>query len=41
MSQKLWEANFSLKKNSNLFKFEKFISKKFSYKPSINSKNYI
>ena len=27
MSQKLWEANFSSKNNSNLFKFEKFISK--------------
>ena len=38
MSQKLWEANFSSKNNSNLFKFEKFISKKFNYKPSKNYK---
>ena len=37
MSKKLWEASLSLKKKSNLFKFEKFISKKFNYK--IN-KNY-
>jgi len=37
MSKKLWEASLSVKKKSNLFKFEKFISKKFNYK--IN-KNY-
>ena len=36
MSQKLWEANLSVKKKSNLFKFEKFLSKKFSYKVSKN-----
>ena len=38
MSQKLWEANSELKKKSNLFKFEKFISKKFNYKVSKNYK---
>ncbi len=38
MPKKLWEANLSLKNNSNLFKFEKFISKKFRYKPSKNYK---
>ena len=27
MSKKLWEASIQQKKNSNLFKFEKFISK--------------
>jgi len=32
MSKKLWEASLSVKKKSNLFKFEKFISKKFNYK---------
>ena len=26
MSQKLWEASFDKKKNSNLFEFEKFMS---------------
>ncbi len=38
MSQKLWEANLSVKKKSNLYKFEKFLSKKFSYKVSKNYK---
>ncbi len=38
MPEKLWEANLSLKNNSNLFKFEKFISKKYRYKPSKNYK---
>ena len=38
MPKKLWEANLSLKNNSNLFKFEKFISKKYRYKPSKNYK---
>ncbi len=38
MPEKLWEANSSLKNNSNLFKFEKFISKKYKYKPSKNYK---
>jgi len=32
MNKKLWEASLSIKKKSNLFKFEKFISKKFNYK---------
>ena len=32
MSKKLWEASIQQKKNSNLFKFEKFISKKFKKK---------
>ena len=38
MNKKLWEASLNLKKKSNLFKFEKFISKKFNYRPSINYK---
>ena len=38
MPEKLWEANLILKNNSNLFKFEKFISKKYRYKPSKNYK---
>ena len=37
MNKKLWEASLSIKKKSNLFKFEKFISKKFNYK---TNKNY-
>jgi|TARA_Y100000031_G_scaffold50527_1_gene57912 acetoacetyl-CoA synthetase len=36
MSQKLWEAHSSIKNKSNLFKFEKFISKKFNYRVSKN-----
>src|SRR5210317_2150854 len=32
MYKKLWEASIHQKKNSNLFKFEKFISKKFKKK---------
>ena len=32
MVKKLWEARPSLKKNSNLYKYEKFISKKYSQK---------
>ena len=36
MKKKLWEASLNLKKKSNLFKFEKFIAKKFNYRPSIN-----
>ena len=32
MPQKLWEANLSAKNKSNLYKFEKFISKKFNYR---------
>ena len=38
MPEKLWEANYSLKNKSNLFKFEKHLSKKFSYKTSKNYK---
>jgi len=38
MSQKLWEANLSTKEKSNLLKFEKFLSKKYNYKPSKNYK---
>ncbi len=38
MSQKLWEANLLTKNKSNLFKFERFISKRFNYKPSKNYK---
>ena len=37
MNKKLWEASLSIKKKSNLFKFEKFISKQFNYK---TNKNY-
>ena len=37
MDKKLWEASLSIKKKSNLYKFEKFISKKFNYK---SRKNY-
>jgi len=36
MSQKLWEAHSSTKNKSNLFKFEKFLSKKFNFKVSKN-----
>ena len=38
MSQKLWEASFDKKKNSNLFEFEKFLAKKYNYKPEKNYK---
>jgi acetoacetyl-CoA synthetase len=38
MNKKLWEASLSVKKKSNLFKFEKFISKKFNYKTNKNYK---
>jgi len=37
MSEKLWQANLSRKNKSNLFKFEKFLLKKFNYK---GTKNY-
>tara|TARA_B100001175_G_scaffold233398_1_gene199840 strand:+ start:25 stop:1980 length:1956 start_codon:yes stop_codon:yes gene_type:complete len=37
MNKKLWEASLSIKKKSNLFKFEKFVSRKFNYK---TNKNY-
>ena len=36
MNKKLWEASLSTKKKSNLYKFEKFISKKCNYKTSAN-----
>ena len=36
MPQKLWEADLTTKNNSNLFNFEKFVSKKFNYKISKN-----
>ncbi len=39
MSKKLWEASLSIKRKSNLFKFEKFISLKFNYKISKNYNN--
>ena len=32
MNKKLWEASKHLKNNSNLFKFEKFISNKYNKK---------
>ena len=38
MSQKLWEANVSVKNKSNLLKFEKFLSNKFNYRVSKNYK---
>lgn len=34
MSKKLWEASKKEKNNSNLLKYEKFLSKKFKYKVS-------
>ena len=36
MSKKLWEASKKEKNYSNLFKYEKFLSKKYKYKPSKN-----
>jgi acetoacetyl-CoA synthetase len=36
MNKKLWEPSKILKKNSNLFKFEKFISRKFNKKFNTN-----
>jgi len=38
MNKKLWEASLSIKKKSNLYKFENFISKKFNYKSNLNYK---
>ena len=38
MPQKLWEATPQIKSKSNLFRFEKFLSKKFNYKPKKNYK---
>ena len=40
MNKKLWEASKKIKDNSNLFKFEKFISKKYK-KTSLNFKMII
>tara|TARA_B100001123_G_scaffold240710_1_gene269255 strand:+ start:4248 stop:6206 length:1959 start_codon:yes stop_codon:yes gene_type:complete len=41
MDIKLWEASLSIKKKSNLFKFEKFISNKFNYNKSRNFKKLL
>ena len=38
MTKKLWEASPQQKRNSNLFEFEKFLSKKLNYKPEKNYK---
>ena len=38
MPQKLWEADSKTKSKSNLFEFEKFLAKKFNYKPEKNYK---
>ena len=38
MTKKLWEASPHQKRNSNLFEFEKFLSKKLNYKPEKNYK---
>ena len=38
MPQKLWEATPQIKSKSNLFEFEKFLAKKFNYKPQKNYK---
>ena len=38
MPQKLWEADSQTKLKSNLFEFEKFLAKKFNYKPHKNYK---
>ena len=36
MTKKLWEASLKQKKNSNLFEFEKFLTKKFNYVSGID-----
>jgi len=36
MSKKLWEASEARKKNSNLYRYENFLSKKYSYEVSQN-----
>ncbi len=36
MTKKLWEASLKQKKNSNLFEFEKFLTKKFNYVSDID-----
>ena len=38
MSQKLWEADSQIKSKSNLFEFEKFLAKKFNFRPNKNYK---
>ena len=38
MTKKLWQASLNQKKNSILFSFENYISKKFKYKPNKNYK---
>jgi len=34
MNKKLWEASTGIKKESNLFRYEKFLEKNYKYKPS-------
>ena len=34
MNKKLWEASIGIKKESNLFRYEKFLEKNYKYKPS-------
>ena len=34
MNKKLWEASTEIKKESNLFRYEKFLEKNYKYKPS-------
>ncbi len=38
MPQKLWEADSQTKSKSNLFEFEKFLAKKFNFRPNKNYK---
>ena len=38
MNKKLWEASLSMKKKSNLHKFEKLILKKYNYNANTNYK---
>ena len=40
MNKKLWEPSKILKKKSNLFKFEKFISSKFNKKFNTNYEKF-
>ena len=41
MSKKLWQASLIEKKNSNLFTFENYISKKLNKKFNRNYKNIL
>ena len=41
MSKKLWQPSLILKRNSNLFAFESFISKKLKIKFNRNYKNLL